>query len=358
MVGETGFIDDKTARLFVVKTDSSGKLKWKQEFGTRGYNLGNCVAETPDNNYVVAGCLNYDAALIKLDADTGKALWQKVWNLGTEDAFEGLDVTSDGGIIATGYRDGLAENTFLNWGKGILIKTDGDGNEKWKQDISSHMSSGYRIKMIRDGYIISGHPHTEGEPDFNLLKTDLSGKTLWAKTYNTVYWGFDMDADENMIQAGHTRKSPLSRNWDVEITKVDQKGKVLWTKYFGQPRGYNGQWIHDEVWGARATPDSGWLIVAGTGDETRKYEGRGHPSGSSGQWKVYLIKTDSEGKLEWEGIYGIRHGDWAGEDVCLTRDGGALVANDCGAFGFTKIKPFLDLGSRTKSQNKELKATR
>ena len=346
MVGETGFIDNKTARILVVKTDSSGKLKWRQEFGNRGYNLGNCAAETGDGNYLVAGCLNYDAALIKLDAKTGKVLWKKIWNLGTEDAFEGLDITSDGGIIATGYRSGLAENTFLNWGKGILVKTDGDGKEEWQKDLSSHLSSGYRIKTIRDGYIISGHPQTEGERDFNLVKTDLSGKIIWAKTYNAVYWGFDMDADGNMIQAGHTRNSPLSKNWDAEITKVDSKGNSLWTKYFGQPRGYDGKWIHDEVWGARATPDGGWLIAAGTGDETRKYEGRGHPSGNSGQWKVYLIKTDSAGNLEWEGIYGTRRGDWAGEDVCLTRDGGALVANDCGAFGFTKIKPFLDPKNR------------
>ena len=348
MVGDTGFIDDMTARIFVVKTDSSGKLKWTREFGTPGYNLGNCVVETVDNNYLVAGCLNYDAALIKLDAATGEVLWKKTWNLGSEDAFEGVDITSDEGIIATGYRDGLAENTFQNWGKGVLIKTDREGNTEWKRDISSHMSSGYRIKTVRDGYVVSGHPHTEGKPDFNLLKTDFSGKILWAKTYNTVYWGFDMDADGNMIQAGHTRRSPLSKNWDVEITKVDPKGKVLWSKYFGQPRGYDGKWIHDEVWGARATPDGGWIIVAGTGDETKKYEGRGHPSGNSGQWRVYLIKTDSKGNLEWEGIYGARRGDWAGEDVCLTRDGGALVANDCGQFGFTKIKPFLDPGRRSK----------
>jgi hypothetical protein len=75
MVGETGFIDDETARIFVVKTDSSGKLMWKKEFGTPGYNLGNCVVETADNNYVVAGCLDYDAALLKWDAKTGEILW-------------------------------------------------------------------------------------------------------------------------------------------------------------------------------------------------------------------------------------------------------------------------------------------
>lgn len=338
MVGETGFVDDMTAKIFIVKTDSSGTLKWQKELGISGYNLGNCVVETADNNYVIAGCLNYDAALIKLDAITGRVLWKKSWNLGTEDAFEGVDNASDGGLIATGYKDGLAENTFINWGKGVLIKTDQDGNTEWKSDISPYMCQGYRIKSVRNGYIISGHPYIEGQDDFNLLKTDRSGKILWAKTYNTLYWGFDMDANGNMILAGHTRKSPLSSNWDIEITKVDQKGKHIWSKYFGQPRGYDKKWIRDEAWGARATPDGGWIIAAGTGDETKKYEGRGHVSGSSGQWKIYLIKTDSKGNLVWEAVYGTPNGDWAGEDVCLTSDGGVLVANDCGAFGFTKMK--------------------
>ena len=117
MVGETGFIEDRSARILAVKTDRTGELLWKREFGERGHNLGNCVSETPDGNYLIAGSLNLDAALIKVDASTGKTLWSKTWNLGTEDAFEGLTVTPNGGILATGYKNGLAEGTFLNWEK-------------------------------------------------------------------------------------------------------------------------------------------------------------------------------------------------------------------------------------------------
>jgi hypothetical protein len=346
MVGETGFIDDLTAKIFVVKTDSKGNLLWEKEFGTPGYNLGNCAIQTFDGNYALAGCLNYNAALIKLNAESGKVLWQKTWDLGSEDAFEGLDATPDGGFIVTGYKNGLAENTFLNWGEGILIKTDERGRMQWKQDLSSYMSSGYRVRTIPSGYMLSGHPHSEGNQEFNLLKTDFKGKILWSRAFNTVYWGFDMDSKGNMILAGHTRMSPLSQNWDIEVIKLDPLGKVLWTRYFGQPRGYDGKWIHDEVWGARASLDGGWVIVAGTGDETNRYEVRGHPSGPSGEWKIYLIKTNSDGDLEWEGIYGIPDGDWAGEDLCLTKDGGALVANDCGSFGFTKLGPFLNPRSK------------
>ena len=337
MVGETGFVEDASAKILVVKTTSNGKLKWKKEFGDPGYNLGNSVVEAPDGDLVIAGCLDKDAALIKLDAETGSLRWEKTWDWGTEDALEGVDIAKDGGLIATGYRNGLGEGTFLNWGKGVLIKTDQKGTLVWKKNLASYISAGYRVQTVTDGYVVSGHPRSEEEPDFNLLKVDGKGSVLWAKTYNTIYWGFDMDARGNMLLAGHTRKSPLSKNWDVELTQVDSDGTKDWTQYFGQPRGYDGRWIHDEVWGVRSTPDGGWLAVAGTGDETGRYEGRGHVAGNSGQWKVYLIKTDAEGDLQWEAIYGSPSADWAGEDICLTKDGGAVIANDCGAFGFTKI---------------------
>ena len=342
MVGETGFVEDRSARILVVKTDRKGDLIWKKEFGKRGYNLGNCVCEAADGHYLIAGTLGMDAALIKVEAKTGKTLWAKTWNLGTEDAFEGVTVTPDGGILVTGYKSGLAEGTFLNWGKGVLLKTNASGKEQWRRDLSEYTSSGYRIKPSLGGFLLACHPKDEESEDHNLLKVDKQGRVLWAKTYNTVYWGFDTNPKGEILLAGHTRKSSLSENWDAELTMVGSDGKARWTKFFGQPRGYDGRWIHDEVWGARATPGGGWLVVAGTGDETRRYEKRGHPSGPSGQWKIYLIKTDSEGRLEWEGIYGSREGDWAGEDVCMTRDGGALVANDCGSFGFLKLEPFAE----------------
>ena len=75
MVGETGFVEDRSAKIFLVKTDSGGKLLWQKEFGKRGYNLGNCITEADDGNYLIAVTLNFDAALIKVDAKTGKTIW-------------------------------------------------------------------------------------------------------------------------------------------------------------------------------------------------------------------------------------------------------------------------------------------
>ena len=351
MVGETGFVEDRSAKIFLVKTDSGGNLLWQKEFGKRGYNLGNCITEADDGNYLIAGTLNFDAALIKVEAKTGKTLWSKTWDLGSEDSFEGLTLSNDGGIVLTGYRDGLAEGTFLNWGRGLVLKTNEHGQEEWRRDLSDFTSSGYRIQQSGKGFVVCVHPKDEESHNFNLLSLDNKGKVQWAKSYGEIYWGFDQNKKGEILLAGHTRKTPLSKNLDVQMKKLDRQGREQWTKFFGQPRGYDGKWIHDEVWGARATPDNGWLAVAGTGDETRRYEGRGHPSGPSGQWKIYLIKTDAKGNLLWQGVYGSNENDWAGEDVCITADGGALVANDCGSFGFTKISPFIGKVDAYKPKN-------
>ena len=340
MVGETGFVENRSARILLVKTDRNGILLWQKEFGKRGYNLGNCVCEAEDGNYLITGTLGMDAALIKVEAKTGKTLWSRTWNLGSEDSFEGLCLSPDGGILVTGYRDGLAEGTFLNWGRGILLKTNSVGEEIWRQDLSDYTCSGYRIQSKGEGFLISCHPRDEESEDYNLLWVNAKGKVKAARTYGEIYWGFDQNQQGDILLVGHTRTTPLSKNLDIQFKVLNSKGNPHSTSFFGQPRGYDGRWIHDEVWGARATPDGGWLAVAGSGDETRRYEGRGHPTGPSGQWKIYLIKTDAKGNLEWEGVYGSAESDWAGEDVCVSADGGALVANDCGAFGFTKISPF------------------
>ena len=95
---------------------------------------------------LVAGSLSKNAALIKVRADSGETLWTKTWDLGSEDAFEGVALGEDGSILLTGYRDGLAEGTFLNWGRGVAVKTDASGKEIWLRDLSEFTSSGYRIR--------------------------------------------------------------------------------------------------------------------------------------------------------------------------------------------------------------------
>ena len=123
--------------------------------------------------------------------------------------------------------------------------------------------------------------------------------------------------------------------------KIDFDGEILWERVIGNPRGFNPEYIHDEAWGVRATDDGGCVTIAGTGDEYDEYS---ECSGDecSDIWRAYLIKFNEEGYVEWESIFSPLQileddYDWAGEDIDLTDDGGAIIAVDNGQFGFLRI---------------------
>ena len=49
---------------------------------------------------------------------------------------------------------------------------------------------------------------------------------------------------------------------------------------------------------------------------------------------------EATGEIDWEVTFAGEGGDdWAGEDICLTSDGGAVVAVDNSQFGFLKVSP-------------------
>lgn len=53
------------------------------------------------------------------------------------------------------------------------------------------------------------------------------------------------------------------------------------------------------------------------------------------------MKYDASGKMEWQATYANEGtNSWAGEDIDLTADGGAIVGVDNGQFGLLKIAPF------------------
>ena len=64
-------------------------------------------------------------------------------------------------------------------------------------------------------------------------------------------------------------------------------------------REYDGNWIHDEVWGARSASDGGWIIVAGTGDEYAYSEYGPKVVPIDG---IFIYQIQFTGTLQWEGL--------------------------------------------------------
>ncbi len=335
-VGETGFLPD--TKILVVKLAQNGSVIWKRELSSGRYNLGNSVIETKDG-YLVCSSISENSSLFLLDKSTGVTLQQKSFDLGGTDAFENIAKTALG-YAAIGYtRANDNQNTFFTEGKGHLTLLN-DSYEILKQvSLEKHLAHAYRVIYFEKSLFIAGL--TEDAQDYCLLKLDRDGNVIWQKTLggnNSDHcFGMDINDKGDIFLTGHTLSG--TENWDTYTIKVNQDGNVLWQKTTGNPRGFNPKYIHDEAWDLKATKDGGCVVVAGTGDEYKRYRRRcGSNGDNSNTWHAYVIKYNDNGIVEWEQTYGDPNGgDWAGEAIDLTLDGGLIIAVDNGQFGFLKL---------------------
>lgn len=339
-VGETGYFPN-SAKILVVKTDNSGQLIWKKEFGNNGNNLGNSAIETTDG-YIICGAINGNSILIKLDKTNGSQQFIKTLDNGGTDAFEHLAQIPNG-YLAVGYNNAEDNtNTFFTEGLGYITFLDSNGFKTNGIEIDNYLAQAYRIRSYDNNYYISGL--TENANDYGLVKLDSLGNILWSKVYGGAFpdhcFGMDIGSDGSIFLTGHTLSS--NENWDTYTMKIDLIGDKIWEQKVGNPRGFEPKFIHDEAWDVKSTPDGGCIVVAGTGDEYRRYKRRcGDDGDNSNTWHIYLIKFDPNGNLEWQKTYGGGENiDWAGEAIDITPDGGVIVALDNGKFGFVKIEPF------------------
>jgi len=349
-IGQTSENRRNGSDILVVKIDSSGEYVWQRIIGSSKKNdIGICVNEA-DDGYVIGGGLfkgNQQRYLAKLDYD-GKFIWQHTYPNKRNGMIRGIDILSDGDIVTTGYKNCIQPGfVFIaDNSEGFIMKTDRDGNFIWEKPISAPQGAKVRKELRGDGFAICTtiwmndpkHPQ-----DFYLIKTDKEGKEYWSKNYggnsDEHCYDFDLTTDGGYILGGHTRSPSYGVvNWDFLIMKIDSAGKEEWHRTFGQPRGYDPQYIHDEAYGVRQTKDGGYVIVGGTGDEY-KYSASGSPLGDSDIWQVYLVKVNGKGQLLWQGVYGSSTENDAGEYLGLTRDGGFIIGTDTDSAGKEKLKP-------------------
>jgi hypothetical protein len=347
-----------TEEMVVIKTDSDGRRLWRKVIGTSSQqDVGICVAEASDG-YICGGGLydsgNQKRALVKLNKTTGNIVsgWPKYYSGLRNSAIRGIDILGDGSIVATGYTDYWRGGFvfIVDDGDGFIMKTDSSGSLQWSKSLS--VPQGTKVRADGSGFAVcstdwyfSGGDHQ----DAVLIKTDGSGNETssyhFGGTNNEHCYDFDLTSDGGYILAGHTLSYGVA-TWDFYLVKVNSSGVEEWHRTFGQPRGYNADYIYDEGYGVRQTPDGGYIMTGGSGDE-HSYSACGHPAGCSDEWKAYVVKTDGSGNKLWEDVYPpTSAGNTAGEYLGLTSDGGFILFNDTDAFwdtvgseamGFMKI---------------------
>jgi hypothetical protein len=176
----------------------------------------------------------------------------------------------------------------------------------------SDWENGESVQQTTDGgYILVGHTFSNYTFDYDIVltKTYPDGSIHWQKFFGGDDWDLaysvKQTSDGGYIVAGYTYSYGNGES-DVYLLKVSSNGSKMWDKYFGGD-------FWDEGYSVQQTSDGGFVVVGLTN------------SFGAGEYDVYLIKTRSNGGLEFEQTFG-GTGDDHAWSVQQTSDNGYIIA--------------------------------
>lgn len=174
------------------------------------------------------------------------------------------------------------------------------------------------VQQTQDGgYIMTGLTDTYGSGfrSLWLVRTDANGDTLWTRTYGTD--GVDVgnyvieDSEGDFVFTGYIGALDVTIHADVWLMKVDSNGDSLWSHSFGEDSlDERGVWLVE-------TADSGYVVAGYRGFSLEAYNS-----------EVLLLKTDSDGNLQWLETYNpdpTMFGWGLGYSVDQTADSGYII---------------------------------
>jgi len=321
IVGTCKSYGAKRTDICVTRMNTKGEMKWRLWLGGAKKDEGKAISRAADGSILVLGSSksyskNYDydlyAAKISL---SGKLVWKQDLG-GKRDEFAGgIAGTNDGGALIVGDSE-----SFGAGDKDIyIVKLDKNGKV-----VSEHTIGGKRddsakaLTRTRDGkFVMVGHREVarSGDTDFFVMKMDQNGKKIWARTYGQSapdsLLGVTATVDNGIVAVGKTR-SYGSEQTDLTVMKFDTKGKLIWHKIYG--------FKYYEYGNAVATTrDGGFVLVGGTNTL-----GKGNHS-------VYILALNKSGELIWSHVYGDERKDVA-HGVARMNDGSIVVVGESNSF--------------------------
>jgi predicted secreted protein len=281
--------NDADERFWLIKTDFAGNAKWNKTYGDQR-EVANDVVQTRDRGFAIVGnsyISGYgNTWLVKTDP-SGNMQWNKSYTeLGWATAYAIIQ-TKDGGYVIAGDKQ-----YYQAW----LMKTDADGAIQWSRSFGGYNSALYSVIHTSDGgYAATGNIQdpSSGKIDAYIVKTDSEGNIIWSNEFSRTT-GDDYGRAIIQTSDGGYAIAGLTNYWgnaDFWLIKTNASGSFLWDKTYG-----GAGW--DGASSIVQTSDGGYLLAGQT------------TSFGAGGFDLWLVKTDSDGNMQWNQTYG-----GAGNDV-------------------------------------------
>jgi len=341
IVGETTSKGAGERDVWLIKTDTNGNIEWDKTLGGANYDRGKHGLQTTDGGFIIIGYTSSygsgsnDAWLIKTDSN-GNIEWNETY--GGEGNEEGVCVqqTSDGGYIIAGQTDSYGAGGTDAW----IFKTDCNGNIIWQKTFGEELVdfAEWIEKTSDGGYIFTGlfGFYSEGVIKFNIysdlwiVKIDENGNKVWEQFFDGERYNLGhavkQTMDEGYIITGWTNAGRLSGG-DVWLIKTNSLGELEWEKSIGK------NYLIESAIGLDVTDDGGFIVTGCSGLITG-WPAKGMIAGVPLITKTLVVKTDSNGDIDWQ--------ENCGPGICMGRivkqcdDGGFIVVGNTGNHHNTK----------------------
>lgn len=295
--------------FFIFKTDASGNMIWKKNYGFTSHDHAHKIIATKDGGYFIVGYVDYSGFNrsafsvlhgvgeyygIKLNA-SGEKQWDCYFGGTQNDRVFDVVESNNGGFVMVGYSESndfdITDNhgSYDYW----VVKIDALGNSLWKKSYGgSELDQAYGIaKSINNTYLIVGTSDSsngdvslnKGENDVWIISIDDNGTKLWDKSYggssSETANSIKVMSNGNFVVSGHTRSTNIENTTDghhkvknltnrIEnltnrgendfwVFTISPSGNMLWQNTYG---GSNFDFAYD----ATEILDKGIIIVGET----------------------------------------------------------------------------------------------
>ncbi len=285
-----GWSKKKSLKLLSSKT----KKYFEKRFGGRYSDIAKAILVLEDG-YLIGGKTEsfgagqYDGYIIKTDF-LGNKIWSSTYGGDGEESIDAL-IKIDKGFMFSGETQ-----SFGNRVQSLYVgRITDDGMRLWQRGLyldDDDRYSGKSMAKINDkNVMIAGHEDIirafNSDVDMQLNAVGIDGKYKWVRRYG----GSEPEKANSIIRvkdgyifAGFTDTWGKG-HLDMFVVKIDESGKRVWRRVYGFKQDETAQQII-------ATEDGGYIIVGTT--KSFRYNNK----------DIFVVKTDSTGRLQWQGHYG------------------------------------------------------
>ncbi len=335
---------------------------FERTYGTTAREWGVGIAALGDSGFLIAAGIEQDTGsagilLMRINA-RGDELWARtILEPGVSLVPMGMSGDDSGGCLVVGSRQADRPDWDM-----LAIRFASNGDTVWSATWGTEGYSEEATSVCRtaDGWVVGGYTLENGAPDVRLDRLSDSGAVLWSRVTGTgqpdLVWSVCRTWDGAFIAAGSTYPDG-SRFSNGYLVKVGDSGDVRWTRSFGDSlwdevrtvvethehnivvAGFSssystsmdaylfamdstGQGLWHRTFGFEGSDRAFSLCQAGDGGFL--LAGESYPLGN-GSSDMYLVRTDPQGLIQWQRLYGHTGDDRAAAALCLL-DSGFCVA--------------------------------